>query len=103
MSREAVSIFIIEITLFYEIFRGDVNDKTKQLLLVPAVIATGMMSFAGVLIETAMNVTFPTLIRQFDLTTAQVQWVTTIYLLMISIIVPLSTYLNRNFSLKNSF
>ncbi len=28
--------------------------KTKQLLLVPAVIATGMMSFAGVLIETAM-------------------------------------------------
>lgn len=36
--------------------------------------------FAGVLIETAMNVTFPTLIRQFDLTTAQVQWVTTIYL-----------------------
>lgn len=77
--------------------------KQKQLLLVPAVIATGMMSFAGVLIETAMNVTFPTLIRQFDLTTAQVQWVTTIYLLMISIIVPLSTYLNRNFSLKKLF
>lgn len=50
-----------------------------------------------------MNVTFPTLIRQFDLTTAQVQWVTTIYLLMISIIVPLSTYLNRNFSLKKLF
>lgn len=50
-----------------------------------------------------MNVTFPTLIRQFDLTTAQVQWVTTIYLLMISIIVPLSTYLNRNFSLKTLF
>ena len=45
--------------------------KQKQLLLVPAVIATGMMSFAGVLIETAMNVTFPTLIRQFDLTTAK--------------------------------
>ena len=46
--------------------------KQKQLLLVPAVIATGMMSFAGVLIETAMNVTFPTLINQFQLTTAQV-------------------------------
>lgn len=77
--------------------------KQKQLLLVPAVIATGMMSFAGVLIETAMNVTFPTLINQFQLTTAQVQWVTTIYLLMISIIVPLSTYLTRNFSLRSLF
>lgn len=77
--------------------------KQKELLLVPAVIATGIMSFAGVLIETAMNVTFPTLINQFDLTTAQVQWVTTIYLLMISIIVPLSTYLNRNFSIRKLF
>ncbi|WP_165038056.1 MFS transporter [Enterococcus sp. ZJ1622] len=77
--------------------------KQKQLLLVPAVIATGMMSFAGVLIETAMNVTFPTLIEQFHLTTSQVQWVTTIYLLMISIVVPLSTYLNRNFSIRNLF
>ncbi|MGM9903371.1 major facilitator superfamily transporter [Enterococcus sp. 10A9_DIV0425] len=77
---------------------------TKQkLLLVPAVIATGMMSFAGVLIETAMNVTFPTLIRQFDISTSQVQWVTTIYLLMISIIVPLSTYLTRNFSIRTLF
>lgn len=77
--------------------------KQKELLLVPAVIATGIMSFAGVLIETAMNVTFPTLINQFDLTTSQVQWVTTIYLLMISIIVPLSTYLNRNFSIRKLF
>ncbi len=77
--------------------------KQKQLLLVPAVIATGMMSFAGVLIETAMNVTFPTLINQFQLTTAQVQWVTTIYLLMISIIVPLSTYLTKNFSIRRLF
>ena len=54
--------------------------KQKHILLIPAVIATGMMSFAGVLIETAMTVTFPTLINQFQLPTAQVQWVTTIYL-----------------------
>ena len=54
--------------------------KQKQLLLVPAVIATGMMSFAGVLIETAMNVTFPTLIRQFDLTTAHFDHCSAVYL-----------------------
>ncbi|MGX7174267.1 MFS transporter [Enterococcus ratti] len=78
-------------------------NKQKQLYIVPAVIATGIMSFSGVLIETAMNVTFPTLIKQFQLTTAQVQWVTTIYLLMISIIVPLSTYLTRQFTLRTLF
>lgn len=49
--------------------------------------------FAGVLIETAMNVTFPTLTKEFGVSTGTVQWVTTIYLLVISIMVPLSNYL----------
>lgn len=75
--------------------------KKPQLLL--AVLATGIMSFAGVLIETAMNVTFPTLITEFGITTGQVQWVTTIYLLVISVIVPLSTYLLKHFSLRRLF
>ena len=68
-----------------------------------AVLATGMMAFAGVLIETAMNVTFPTLIEEFSITTSQVQWVTTIYLLMISIVVPLSSYLIKNYSKRQLF
>lgn len=68
-----------------------------------AVLATGMMAFAGVLIETAMNVTFPTLISEFGITTSQVQWVTTIYLLMISIVVPLSSYLIKNYSKRQLF
>lgn len=77
--------------------------KEKKFQVNLAVFATGIMAFSGVLIETAMNVTFPTLIRQFGINTAQVQWVTTIYLLMISIIVPLSSYLIRNYSIHNLF
>ncbi|MGY3765202.1 MFS transporter [Vagococcus vulneris] len=68
-----------------------------------AVLATGMMAFSGVLIETAMNVTFPTLMKQFNISTSQVQWVTTIYLLMISIVVPLSSYLIKNYSKRHLF
>lgn len=68
-----------------------------------AVLATGMMAFAGVLIETAMNVTFPTLMQEFDISTSQVQWVTTIYLLMISIVVPLSSYMIKNISRRQLF
>lgn len=68
-----------------------------------AVLATGMMAFSGVLIETAMNVTFPTLMETFNISTSQVQWVTTIYLLMISIVVPLSSYLIKNVSRRKLF
>lgn len=75
----------------------------KKIHLLLAVLATGMMSFAGVLIETAMNVTFPTLISEFGITTGQVQWVTTIYLLIIAIIVPFSTYLLKNFQIRTLF
>lgn len=77
--------------------------QEKNIKLLPAIIATGMMSFAGVLIETAMNVTFPTLINEFGITTGQVQWVTTIYLLVISIFVPFSNYLLKNFSIRKLF
>lgn len=68
-----------------------------------AVLATGMMAFSGVLIETAMNVTFTTLMKEFNISTSQVQWVTTIYLLMISIVVPLSSYLMKNYSKRQLF
>ena len=59
------------------------NRQTKNVLC--AVLATGIMAFSGVLIETAMNVTFPSLMEEFGITTHAVQWVTTIYLLMIAI------------------
>lgn len=77
--------------------------KEKKIHLLSAVLATGIMSFAGVLIETAMNVTFPTLIEQFGISTGMVQWVTTIYLLVISIMVPFSNYLLKNFSIRRLF
>lgn len=41
--------------------------------VVAAVVATGLMSFCGVIVETAMNVTFPILMGEFNLTTNTVQ------------------------------
>ena len=38
-----------------------------------AILATGLMSFSGVIVETAMNITFPTLMREFDIATNTVQ------------------------------
>ena len=39
----------------------------------PAVVATTIMSFCGVLIETSMNVTFPTLMKQFGIDAGLIQ------------------------------
>jgi MFS family permease len=49
-----------------------------------AIFATAVLAFCGVLLETAMNVTFPTLVAQFHTTLNTVQWVTTGYLLAVA-------------------
>ncbi|MFD0898267.1 MFS transporter [Loigolactobacillus binensis] len=68
-----------------------------------AVVATGLMSFSGVIVETAMNITFPTLMREFHVSTTTVQWMTTLYLLVVASIVPLSATLKRRFKTKSLF
>ncbi|MCH4165961.1 MAG: MFS transporter [Lentilactobacillus diolivorans] len=68
-----------------------------------SIVATGLMAFCGVLIETAMNVTFPTLMKQFGVNTATIQWLTTGYLLIVSIFVPISGFLKRRFTTKQLF
>lgn len=71
--------------------------------LILAILATGLMSFCGVVVETATNVTFPTLMKEFGVNTATVQWMTTGYLLVASIMMPLSAYLKHNFTSKKLF
>lgn len=68
-----------------------------------AIVATELMSFSGVIVETSMNIAFPTLMRQFGISTNVVSWMTSIYLLAISIIVPISTILKGSCKTKNLF
>ena len=72
----------------------------KQLL---AILAAGLFSFCGVLIETATNITFPTLMNEFHISTSLVQWMTTGNLLMMGIMIPISSYLKRRFQTKKLF
>ncbi|MCF1685584.1 DHA2 family efflux MFS transporter permease subunit [Tetragenococcus halophilus] len=71
--------------------------------LILAIVATGLLSFCGVVIETASNITFPVLMEEFNVNIATVQWMTTGYLLTAAIIMPLSAYLKKNFSSKKLF
>lgn len=78
-------------------------ERKLDAKLICSIFAAGLMSFSGVLIETAGNVTFPVLMNDFHVNMATVQWMTTGYLLVASIIMPLSAYLKRNFSSKKLF
>lgn len=77
--------------------------KTKEWHVLVAVIAAGLMSFSGVLIETSMNVTFPHLMEEFNTNANGIQWVTTGYLLAIAVIVPVSAYLLKSYSVRKLF
>ncbi|MDU8923399.1 DHA2 family efflux MFS transporter permease subunit [Pasteurellaceae bacterium LIM206] len=78
------------------------NEKIDPKLLL-AIIAMAIMSFSGVVSETAMNVTFPTLMREFNIGTSTVQWLTTGYLLVLSLVVPLSSFFKKRFKSKLLF
>ena len=64
-------------------------ERVLDARLVLSVIAAGIMSFSGVTVETAMNVTFPALMAEFSITTSTVQWMTTSYLLVLATVVRL--------------
>lgn len=75
-----------------------VLKKTKL-----AILATGALSFIGILVETAMNVTFPTLTRTLNVSLNTVQWVTTGYLLLVTLVMGTTAYLLKHFDARRLF
>lgn len=78
-------------------------ERVLDARLILSIVAAGVMSFSGVTVETAMNVTFPALMREFGIDTSTVQWMTTSYLLVLAAVVPTSSWLNRRFRTKSVF
>ena len=78
-------------------------ERRLDARLVVSVAAVGITCFAGVVVETALNIAFPALMKEFGVTTAVVQWVTTAYLLVLSAIMPISSFLTRRFRNKTLF
>ena len=68
-----------------------------------SILSVGLLSFIGILIETSMNVTFPTLIQQLHVSLATIQWLTTGYLLLVTIIMGTTAYLIKRFDGRTLF
>lgn len=71
--------------------------------LIASIISVGMVSFIGILVETLTSVLFPVIMAEFGVGTSTVQWLTTGYLLVVSLVVPLSSYIKRKFKLRTVF
>ena len=78
-------------------------ERRLDARLIVSVMALGLMSFTAILFETAMNVIFPTLMTEFDIPTSTVQWVTTVNLMTLAIVIPTSSWLTKRFKMKSLF
>src|SRR5258708_1362680 len=83
--------------------RAPVNgdDKPARWGLPLTVLVVGM--FMSILDTDIVNVAVPTMQREFGSTTDQVQWVATIYTLMLGIVVPASGWLGDRFGLDRIY
>ncbi|WEV50848.1 MFS transporter [Lactobacillus sp. ESL0731] len=71
--------------------------------LVTSIVAIGLLSFLGIVIETSLNIAFPMLMREFSLSASTVQWLTTGYMLVATILIPFGSFLRRRFRALNIF
>lgn len=75
------------------------KDRVGSYIIIPVVIII-LGSALGNLSQTAMNAMFGGIAADFGVDMALGQWVTTLYMLVLGITVPLVTFLMRRFSLK---
>ena len=80
--------------------RGEIeeSERMERKVKVPAklalaVVAACLVSFCGLITETAVNIVFPVVMETFGVSTKTVQWLTTGNLLVVAMITPLSALL----------
>lgn len=78
-------------------------EKRQHRRTVAAILLVDVVSFLGILTETSLSVSFPELSREFGVTLDTVQWLTSGYLLVISIIMVASSFLNSRFTARAMF
>lgn len=69
----------------------------------PIVAALIIGAFVAILNETLLNIAFPDLMIEFGVSTATVQWLATVYMLVIGILVPVTALLQGWFTTRQMF
>lgn len=75
-------------------------DEKVSIKTMLSIFAVALIAFSGIMAETSMNVTFPVLSKLFNTSLNTIQWVTTAYLLSVTVMVTTSAYLTKRFSVR---
>lgn len=78
-------------------------EEKLSMRLILSVVAIGLLGFSDIMLETALNVSFPLLMTEFDVTSSTVQWLTSGVILLTSMIVILSPWLKKRFTNRSQF
>lgn len=78
-------------------------DERLSPRLILSVIAIGLLGFSDIMLETALNVSFPLLMTEFNITSSTVQWLTSGVILLTSMVVILSPWLKKRFTNRSQF
>lgn len=76
------------------------QSETSKTNLYYAIGSLALLTFIGIMNETAMNVTYPELAQTFRITLDTTQWITSGYLLMVTIVMGTTAYLLRQFTAR---
>lgn len=76
----------------------DNNGRPVNVAMLVVTLITGV--FITVLNQTILATAFPTLMKAFDISTATVQWLTTGFLMVNGIMIPVSAYLSAKVPTK---
>jgi len=79
----------------------DIHGKTYKRSLLVAVLLIG--TFCTVLNQTLLTTAFPTLMKDFSVSAATIQWLTTGFLLVNGIMIPISAWLMNKFNSKTLY
>lgn len=77
--------------------------KDKQVKTIPIMISLLIGGFMGMFSETALNMAMNDLIIEFQISASTAQWLTTGYLLVLGILIPVSALLIKRFSTRKLF
>ncbi|MEB3365529.1 hypothetical protein SDC49_24815 [Lactobacillus sp. R2/2] len=77
------------------------NISNKKRILMMAVLLFG--AFVSLLAETFLNNALPTIMATFKVNQVTAQWLTTSYLLVVGLMIPMSAWVFESFKLKQNF
>ncbi|WP_125607455.1 MFS transporter [Lapidilactobacillus bayanensis] len=78
------------------------NEKIPRSALL-SILSAMLLSFMGILVETSLNVTYATLTQQLGVNLATIQWLTTGYLLVVTMMMIASAHLIKKYPVKSLF